>query len=236
MPTTTTLTASSEATFTAHQVTLTATVTDQAGDNLGGGTVSFWLFPQAAPGSVAPAGAIAVCQNASVTYQGASGDNVATCDFTPSDAYSGSYVVRAGYGGYRQYELSDSAAVPLTITTLTTVTTLTSVSPAQASPGQTVTLSAVVTDQAGDNLSRGTMGFYSSAALVDGSGPAGDLDMCLDSPLTYNPATRQNVATCRYAIPSAMPAGNLEMQAEYGDPLGPYPQSTSSDVPFTVDG
>lgn len=231
-PTTTTLTASPEAVYTVHPVTLTATVTDQGRSNLSGGTVSFWV---SLAGSVAPASALTVCQSAPVTYDATAGDNTATCDFTPTAGYSGSYTVGAGYTGYRQYEPSDSAGVPLTITALATVTTLTSVSPDQASPGQTVTLTAAVTDQAGDNLSGGVMAFVWSGGPVGGISPGGTLVMC-DSPLTYDSATHDNVATCQYTIPGAMTAGILEMQAAYGDSSGPYPGSTSSTVPFTVDG
>jgi hypothetical protein len=122
----------------------------------------------------------------------------------------------------------------LTVTAIATVTTLTSVSPAEASPGQTVTLSATVTDLAGDNLTGGTVGFFWSPAPVDGVSVGSDLDMCLDSPLTYNPTAHDNVATCQYTIPAGLAGGTLEMQAEYGDPAGPYPESISGAVAFTV--
>jgi hypothetical protein len=59
--------------------------------------------------------------------------------------------------------------------------------------------------------------------------------MCLDSPLTYDPTTHDNVATCQYTIPSGMTAGTLDMQAEYADPAGPYPESGSGTVAFTVE-
>lgn len=116
------------------------------------------------------------------------------------------------------------------------MTTLTSVSPTQLSPGQQVTLTVAVTDQAGDNLSGGTVTFYWAGGAVDGVSPAGPLDMCLRSALTYDPATHDNVATCHYTIPSALPSETLEMQADYGDPSGPYPESISSQVPVTVEG
>lgn len=232
-PTTTALTASSETVFTAHQVTLTATVTDLAGDNLSGGSVGFWLFPQPAPGTVAPGTAVPVCQSARLIYNTTAGDNVATCDFTPTDAYAGSYVVGAGYGGYRQYELSDSAKVPLTISALATATALSPASPAQASPGQTVTLTVVVTDQAGDNLSAGTVIIYWSGSPVLSVSPVPKLPVC-HGPPTFDPAMLDNVVTCQVTIPSAMAAGTIEMQAEYQDVNGLYPASFSSNVPFTV--
>jgi hypothetical protein len=230
--TTTTLTVSPEAAFSANQVMMTATVTDQAGGNLAGGTVTFTLYPNE---TVSPASALNVCSHAPVTYDAAAGDNVATCTYTPTSADAGTYLVRAEYTGYRQYERSDSAAAPLTVTAIATATTLTSVSPTEASPGQTVTLSAAVTSQAGDNLTRGTVTFYWSAACVDGVCTGATLDMCLHSPLTYNPATHDNVATCQYTVPSGMTPGTLDMQAEYDDPSGPYPESTSSVVVFTVE-
>ncbi len=223
-PTTTALTVSPGAAFSAHQVTMTATVTDQAGGNLTGGGVTFTLYPNE---TVSPASALDVCAGAPVT------GNVATCTYTPTSADAGTYVVRAQYGGYQQYESSGSAAASLTVTAIGTVTTLT-VGPAAADPGQTVTLTATVTDQAGDNLSGGTVGFFWSPAPVDGVGAAASVDICLDSPLTYDPATHDNVATCQYTIPSAMTAGTLDMQAEYADPAGLYPESMSGTVAFTV--
>jgi hypothetical protein len=231
-PTTTTLTANFGQVSPGHTVTLTATVTDQAGGGLSGGTVTFTLYPNE---TVSPASALNVCSGAPVTDEGTAGDNVATCTYTPSNADVGTYLVRAAYNGYRQYEPSDSAAASLTVAAIPTATTLTSVSPGQASPGQTVTLTATVRDQAGDNLSGGTVGFFWSGGSVGGISPAGDLNMCLDSPLTYNPATHANVATCHYTIPGTMSAGTLDMQAEYGDPSGPYPESISSVVVFTVE-
>lgn len=232
-PTATTLTANYGQVSPGHTVTLTATVTDQAGGNLAGGTVTFSLYVDE---TISPADVMNVCSGVAVTDEGTSGENVATCTYTPSNADVGTYIVRADYLGYRQYQTSDSAAVPLTVAMIPTTTTLTSVSPGQASPGQTVTLTATVRDQAGDNLSGGTVGFLWSGAPVNGISPAGDGTMCLDSPLTYDPATHDNVATCQYTIPSAFSPGTLELQAEYGDPSGPYPESMSSYVVFTVAG
>jgi hypothetical protein len=231
-PTTTTLTANFGQVSPGHTVTLTATVTDQAGGGLSGGTVTFSLYPNE---TISPADVLNVCSGAAVTDEGTAGDNVATCTYTPSNADVGTYLVRATYIGYRQYERSDSAAVSLTVAAIPTTTTLTSVSPGQASPGQTVTLTATVRDQAGDNLSGGTVGFLWSGAPVNGISPAADGTMCLDSPLTYNPATHDNVATCQYTIPSTWSPETLDLQAEYGDPSGPYPESLSSDVVFTVE-
>jgi hypothetical protein len=225
-PTTTALTVSPEAAFSAHQVTMTATVTDQAGDSLTGGDVTFALYPS---GTVSPASALNVCVDAPVT------GNVATCTYTPTSADAGTYLVGAGYTGYRQYESSASAAASLTVTAIATVTALTSVSPDEASPGQTVTLTATVTDQAGDNLTGGTVTFFWSPAPIDGVSSGASANMCLHSSLTYDPATRDNVATCEYTIPSAMTAGTLDMQAEFADSSGPYPESISGVVAFTVD-
>jgi hypothetical protein len=127
-----------------------------------------------------------------------------------------------------------SPAAPLTVTAISMATTLTSVSPAEASPGQTVTLTATVTDQAGDNLTGGTVGFFWSPAPVNGVSVGSSLNMCVNSPLTYNPTAHDNVATCQYTIPSGLASGTLEMQAEYDDPAGPYPESISGAVSFTV--
>lgn len=220
-PTTTALTVSPGTTFSAHQVTMTATVTDEAGSSLTGGGVTFALFPNGA------ASALDVCVNAPVT------GNVATCTYTPTSAQAGTDAVRAQYGGYQQYESSGSAAVPLAVTAITTDTTLT-VSPATADAGQTVTLTATVTDQAGDNLAGGTVGFFWSPAPVNGISTGVSVDICLDVPLTYDPATHDNVATCQYTPPSGLAGGTLDMQAEYGDSAGPYPGSISGTVAFTV--
>jgi Bacterial Ig-like domain (group 3) len=204
---------------------MTATVTDPAGGNLTGGGVTFTLYPS---GTVAPASALDVCVGVTVT------GNVATCTYTPTNADAGTYTVRAEYGGDQQYGSSASAAASLTVTAIATVTTLNSVSPAAADPGQTVTLTATVTDQAGDSLTGGTVTFFWSPAPVDGVSAAGSVDICLHSPLTYNPAAHDNVATCQYTIPSGMGAGTLEMQAAYTDPAGAFPESGSGTVAFTV--
>jgi hypothetical protein len=231
-PTTTTLAVSPGQVSPGQTVTLTATVTGQAAAGLSGGAVTFTLYPDE---TVSPASAINVCSDVPVTDEAAAGDNVATCAFTPTSADAGAYLVRAEYLGDRQYESSDSAAASLTVAAMPTQTSLSSVSPGQASPGQTVTLTAIVTDQAGDNLSGGSVGFYWTAAPVDGVGTGASLNMCLDRPLTYNATAHDNVATCQYTIPSAMTAGTLDMQAEYGDPSGPHPESVSSVVVFTVE-
>ena len=219
-PTTTGLTVSPAATFSAHQVTMTATVTDQAGGGLSGGGVTFSIYLNE---TISPASALNVCVDVPVT------DGVATCTYTPTSADAGTYLVRAGYTGDRQYESSTSAAASLAVTAIATVTALTSVSPAQADPGQTVTLTATVTDQADDNLTGGTVGFFWSAAPVNGISNGASLDMCLDSPLTYDSATHDKVATCQYTIPSGLAGGTLDMQAEFDDSSGPYPESASGD-------
>jgi hypothetical protein len=224
-PTATALTVSPGAAFSAHQVTMTATVTDQAGGNVAGGGVTFTLYPNE---TVSPASALDVCVDVAVT------GNVATCTYTPTGADAGTYLVRAGYTGDTQYGSSTSAAASLAVTAIATVTTLTSVSPAAADPGQTVTLTATVTDQAGDSLTGGTVTFFWSPAPVDGVSTGALVDICLHSPLTYNTAAHDNVATCQYTIPSGMGAGTLEMQAEYADPAGAYPESGSGTVAFTV--
>lgn len=231
-PTTTTLTASGGQISPGQTVTLTATVTDQAGGSLSGGTVTFSLYPNE---TISPADVLNVCSGVSVTDQGTAGDNVATCAYTPSNADVGTYLVRAAYVGYRQYQPSGSAAASLTVAAIPTATTLTSVSPGQASPGQTVTLTATVRDQAGDNLSGGTVGFLWSGAPVNGISPAGYGTMCLDRPLTYNPATHDNVATCQYTIPSTFSPETLDLQAEFDGPTGPYLDSMSGTVIFTVE-
>jgi hypothetical protein len=210
-------------------VTLTATVTDQAGDDLTGGTVSFVISENPAPGTVGPVAGLTVCSSP-LTYDAAGRDNIATCSYTANSGWAGPDILAAGYSGYGRYELSASGPEPLTITATATQTTLT-VSPTTASPGQQVTLTASITDQAGDNLSGGTVLFY----LYVGEE---ETTLCSASPVTYNPAAQDNTATCAYTIPSQLLGSassvTATIRAVYSDDLGPYYQSSSSAVPITL--
>lgn len=230
VPTTTTFTLSPAAVLAGQQVTLTATVTNQAGDNLSGGTVLFYLYPNPDPDG-GPAVTWRMCSSP-LTYDAAEHDNVGTCSYTAGSEWAGSDLVVAEYSGYGQYEESGSPAKPLTITATPTQTTLT-VNPTTASPGQPVTLTASITDQAGDNLSGGMATFYLYV------GPA-ETEMCSLGPVTYDPATHDNVATCSYTIPSQLlgsaSSATATMYAEYEDAAGAYLYSTSSGVPVTVTG
>lgn len=230
IPTTTTFSLGPAAVQAGQQVTLTATVTNQAADNLSGGTVLFYLYPNPDPDG-GPAVTWRMCSSP-LTYDAAEHDNVGTCSYTAGSEWAGSDLVVAEYSGYGQYEESSSPAEPLTITATPTQTTLT-VNPTTASPGQQVTLTASITDQAGDNLSGGMAAFYLYV------GPA-ETEMCSLGPVTYDPATHDNVATCSYTIPSQLLGSassvTATMYAEYEDAAGAYLYSTSSGVPVTVTG
>jgi hypothetical protein len=102
-PTTTGLTVSPAAAFSAHQVTMTATVTGQAGGSLSGGGVTFSINLNE---TVSPASTLDVCVDVPVT------DGVATCTYTPTSADAGTYLVRAGYTGDGQYESSTQRRRP----------------------------------------------------------------------------------------------------------------------------
>jgi len=228
IPTTTAFTLSPSSVAAGQQMTLSATVTDQAGDNLSGGTVVFVLSPNPDPDG-APAISWVLCSGR-LTYDAAEHDNVGTCSYTVRSEWAGSDLVAAGYSGYGQYEESGAAVQPLTITAISTQTAVT-VSQSTASPGQQVTVTASITDQAGDNLSGGTVSFFLYV------GPA-ETDMCNFVPLTYNPATHDNVATCAYTIPSQLlgsaNSATATMFAVYVDPAGAYLNSTSTGVPVTL--
>jgi hypothetical protein len=195
-----------------------------------GGTVLFYLYPNPDPDG-GPAVTWRMCSSP-LTYDAAEHDNVGTCSYTAGSEWAGSDLVVAEYSGYGQYEESSSPAEPLTITATPTQTTLT-VNQTTASPGQRVTLTASITDQAGDNLSGGKAAFYLYV------GPA-ETEMCSLGPVTYDPATHDNVATCSYTIPSQLlgsaSSATATMYAEYEDAAGAYLYSTSSGVPVTVRG
>ena len=229
IPTTTAFVLSPASVVGGQRVTLTATVTDQAGGRLSGGTVSFAIFDNPSAGSVGPAGGLTVCSSP-LTYEATGRNNVATCSYTANSGWAGSDILEAGYSGYGQYELSDSAAEPLTITATPTQTTLT-VNPATASPGQQVTLTASITDQAGDDLSGGTVLFYMYIGEEETT-------LCSASAVIYNPAAQANAATCNYTIPSQILGSassvTATIRAVYSDDSGPYYYSSSSAVPITL--
>jgi hypothetical protein len=225
-PTTTVLTASTAEISPGQTVKLTAIVTDQAGNNIVGGTVSYFLYPQPYAGFGAPASSIPVCSFTPVTYNTAADENIAACTFTPTAEYEGPYTVSAGYSGYGQYRASESGIVDLNVGQPTT--TALTVSPAQVSAGQTITLTAVVTDQGGDNLSGGTMDFYlgvGGTAVLDG--------VCTQVALSYDAATHDNVATCTYTPQNA---DSDFVMARYSGYDGLYQASWSGYEPLTVPG
>jgi hypothetical protein len=110
----TTLAVSPAAGTVGTKETLTATVVNQAADDIspaagGTGTVTFYV---GFGGVVQPAGLLDVCTSVTLTYAG-TGDNVATCSWTPTSP--GPYIVYAGYVGDEHNLESNSAGTPLTV-------------------------------------------------------------------------------------------------------------------------
>jgi hypothetical protein len=206
MPTTTTVLTSTGAVSPGQTVTLTATVSADPP----GGTVTFYV--DAGQNDVYPAASEPVCAGTQLTGSSAS------CTYTPQGAQTD--LISAIYSGYGHYRSSESKTASLTVwqSTATTVT----ISSTQVGPGQTVVLTATVTDPAGDNLSGGTMGFAVDAGS-DGTYSGAFLDICTHAALTYNPTTHDNVATCSYTPQTAQ---TDQFLAEYGG-YGQYEESGS---------
>jgi hypothetical protein len=204
----TALTASAGQLSPGQTVTLTATVTSQAND-LSGGTVSFYV--DAGQNDVYPATSESVCSDVQVS------DGVATCAYTPQSAQTD--ILFAEFSGYQQYQASDSGSDDVTVTAATTTTL--KISSTQVSPGQTVTLTATVTDQAGDGLS-GTVSFYVDVGQ-NGVYSGGMESVCSDVQLS------DGVATCTYTPESAQ---TDQLSAEYSG-YGEYAES-SAGVDLTV--
>jgi hypothetical protein len=157
------------------------------------------------------------------THAQLSGD-VATCSYTPQSAQTDMFL--AGYSGDQQFKESESGSAAVTVVEPTT-TTLT-ISSTQVSPGQTVTLTATVTDQAGDDLSGGTVSF--DVAVGQNDVYSGALEpVCSKVALAYDPATQDNVATCTYTPESAQ---TDQLSVEYSG-YGEYAESGSG-VDLTV--
>lgn len=191
-------------------VTLTATVTGPPSDSLPGGTVTFYL--DVGQNDVYSGALEPLCSGTELSGQ------TAECSYTPESSQTD--LISAGYSGNGLYQDSESGSEALMVwqSTDTTIT----LSSAQVSPGQTVTLTATLTDPAGDNLSGGTMGFY----LDVGSNHtySGALEPLCKAALSYNPATGENVATCTYTPQSAE---TDVMLAEYSG-YGQYEESGST--------
>jgi hypothetical protein len=165
-------------------------VTGQASAGLSGGTVTFYLVP--GQNDVYAASSSPLCTHAQL-----SGD-VATCSYTPQSAQTDMFF--AVYSGDQQFKESESGSAAVTVVESTTATL--TISSTQVSPGQTVTLTATVTDQAGDNLSGGTVTFAVDVGQNDVYSGA-LINLCSHVELTYNPTTHDNVATCTYTPESA---------------------------------
>jgi len=210
-PTATALTVSTGRLSPGQTVTLTATVSSQADGDLSGGTVSFYMNP--GQNDVYAGSSDPLCTHAQL-----SGD-VATCSYTPQTAQTD--LLFAVYSGYQQFKESESGSAAVTVVASTTSTL--AISSAQVSPGQTVTLTATVTDQSGDDLSGGTVSFYVDVGQ-DGVYSGAAEPVCTDVALTYSPATHDNVATCSYTPESAQ---TDQLSVEYSG-YGEYAESGSA--------
>jgi hypothetical protein len=215
-PTTTNLMVSTGQLDPGQTVTLTATVNGQTSGGLSGGTVTFYLVP--GQNDVYAASSQPLCTHAQLSGE------VATCSYTPQSAQTDMFF--AVYSGDQQFKESESGSAAVTVVESTTATI--AISSTQVSPGQTVTLTATVTDQAGDDLSGGTVTFY-VAVGQNGVYPSASEPLCSNVELTYNPATHDNVATCTYTPESAQ---TDQLSVEYSG-YGEYAESTSA-VDLTV--
>jgi Bacterial Ig-like domain (group 3) len=90
-------------------------------------------------------------------------------------------------------------------------------------PGQTVTLTATVTDPAGDNLSGGAVGFYMNPGQNDVYAASSE-PLCTKAELTYVPATHDNAATCSFTPESSQTDQLFREYSGYGE----YAESTSA--------
>jgi Bacterial Ig-like domain (group 3) len=214
-PTTTDLTVSTGELSPGQTMTLTARVTPEAGD-VSGGTVSFYV--DAGQNDVYPASSETVCASVQLS------NGVATCSYTPQDAQTDAFF--AAYSGSQKFQSSESVSADATV--LASTTTALAISSTQVSPGQTVTMTATVTDQAGDDLSGATVSFY---VVVGQNGVySGALEpVCTDVELTYNSAAHDNVATCSYTPESTQ---TDQLSAQYAG-YGEYAESGSG-VNLTV--
>ncbi len=116
----------------------------------------------------------------------------------------------------------------------TPTTTVLTASIGRVSPGQTVALTAIVSDQAGDNLSSGgSVSFFLSPQPSPGAGaPAATIPVCSRTSLTYNAAARDNVAACSYT-PAAADEGIYTVTAGYSG-YGRYQGSSSGTMGLDV--
>jgi hypothetical protein len=207
-------------------VTLGVNVTDHAGDNLTDGTVTIYVEPQPAGSQAAPASATPVCVDVPLTYTDGINNN-GSCSYTPTEGQTEyTDLFTAEYSGYGGYAASGSNSATLAVPSVTDpVTTLSA-----TVSGLTLTMTATITDRAGDNLSgAGTLSFEPPPDLVGEFGPG-----CLAAPLTYDPATQVNTATCTVTLPTP---GTYSLEAVFTDSQPyPYSYSISNEVTVTAGG
>jgi hypothetical protein len=196
-------------------VTLGVGVTDHSGDNLTGGTVTIYLEPQSTGSQVAPASETPVCVDVPLTYSDGI-NNDGSCYYRPTEGETEQTdLFVAEYSGYGPYERSGSNSATLNVPSVTDpVTTLSA-----TVSGLTVTMTATVTDLAGDNLSDdGNLSFMAPPDIAGELGPE-----CYNAPLTYDPTAHVNTATCTFTL---LTPGTYILAAVFTDSR-PYPYSYS---------
>jgi hypothetical protein len=204
-------------------VKLQVGVTDHSGDNLTGGTVTIYIEPQPTGSQAAPASVTPVCVDVLLTYNDSFNNN-GSCYYTPTKGETAQTdLFVAEYSGYGPYERSGSNSATLDVPSAADPVTNLSASVS----GLTVTMTATVTDPAGDNLSSGTVDFTATPDVVGELGYG-----CSAAPLTYDPTTQVNTATCTYTLPTA---GPYVLWAGFSGALG-YPGSYSYFVDITAGG
>ena len=189
--TTTSLSASATQLAPGQSVTFTAKVAPQSGSNVATGTVTF----------------LDGTTSLGTAQLNASG--VAT--FSSTSLAVGTHSITASYGGDSKDAGSASTAVSVTVIAaqggaLPTTTTLTA-SGTQLTPGQSVTLTAVVAPQSGSNVPTGTVTF------LDGSTSLGTAQLTATGGATLNL--------------SSLPVGTNSISASYGGDTNDSPSSST---------
>jgi hypothetical protein len=199
VPTTTEITSITPGTVPAGgRVTVAVAVTsDLAGAPAATGTVTV------APSDPKLAGVAGY--SCTVALKSAS-DGTGTCRVTPPTGTYGDIHYDATYNGDAAHSTSAYAGGYLVVVPDVT-TTAVSFSPATGTIGEPDTITATVTNQAGDNISPTAGGTGTVTFSIGGTPIAG----CGDVPLTYSKSTG-NTATCLYS-PTA--AGSVTVTAAY---------------------
>jgi large repetitive protein len=204
---TTTTGANAAAVFSAgsQSVTLSATVTSAAG-TVNGGTVTFTILD----GSNQQVGQAAT--------SGTVSNGAASASYSlPGSTATGTYTIKATYGGTASFLTSTDSAHTL-IVNASTVTTASNASRSFSLNDQTVTLSATVTSAAG-TVNGGTVTF----TILNGANPVGSA--------STSTAVSGGAASASYTLPGGTAANTYTIQAVYS---GSGNFLTSTDTAHTL--